>query len=235
MTTLMQNLQFGITDEIAVFGSARFAVSNVENRWTSFPITSTSSDSRLDLIELGAQWRFLDTPDWIATGRLSYQHLIDAANAVSAEVKVGFKNDDTIIYGFGRAFYTRWDGIGYGIGLTDAGVTTQFVLGDDQNVFYYDIGAGIFAALSTEWSVGGDLTYTDEDWRSKITLGASVAYQPWVSTALILQGRVNLWDNSDGVAAPMAIFGGGAPTQTGIARIDNYSDFSVGLQLLVSF
>jgi len=238
MFALTQNLSFGITDEIAILGMARFSITDLNIDWKSPALPGDDqSINKLDLWGIGVQWKFLDNRDWIATTLASYQSLVDAADMFIAEARLGFKNDDTIIYGFARGYYINWDGHGYGLSLkSQHGDVTQFTLNSgDKRVFYYDLGVGIFAALNEDWSVDANLTYTDADWHSQVALGASVAYQPWRNAALKLYGRIALWDSADGFESRVDNWVPGGAHVSGTARLDNYSDMSVGLQLIMSF
>jgi len=241
MVALTQNLAYGINDEIAVLGMVRFSILDLNISWDN-PAYSDDDQTknRLDAWGLGVQWKFLDDKDWIAQTVISYQSLVDAANMVALEGKVGYKNDDTIIYGFVRGHYVNWDGSGYGLALTASrpgynDQTTQFVLGDKGSVLLYDVGAGLFAALNQDWSVDANLTYTDADWHSQVALGAAIAYQPWRNAAIQLYGRIALWDNASDVSAPIQIVELGSIVASGTAKFDNYSDMSAGLRLMISF
>jgi hypothetical protein len=153
-----------------------------------------------------------------------------------AEAKAGYKNDDTVIYGFVRGYYVNWDGSSYGLSLqSQDGDITQFTLSNNGSVLYYDIGAGIFAALNEDWSVDANLTYTSADWHEQIALGAAVAYQPWRNTAIRLYGRIALWDSADGFESRIDNWLPDVAYLSGTAKFDSYSDMSVGIQLRLLF
>jgi hypothetical protein len=239
-----EHLSFGITDDVTVIGSARLSKSYLNIHWDTMaaPFNNDRGETKakLDLWGVGAIWRFMDNSDWIANIMGAYESLVDVASAFVGEAKVGYKNDDTMVYGFGRATYLDWkNNSGYGFGLTNQYGQSEFFY-EKENVSsstYYDLGVGIFAAMNPDWSADAQLLYSYAEWHSQIAGRASVSYQPWKNAAISLYGRIALWDSADGFDKSAVWFKNnvGGWTRNGTAKFDNYSDWTVGAQLTLAF
>jgi hypothetical protein len=244
--SVAEHLSYGITDDVTVLGSARFARNKLNIHWDTLPSpwnddTSDGDKIKLDLWGAGVLWRFKNDSDWIASLFGAYESLTDAGSAFIGEVKAGYKNDDTTIYGFGRAMYFDWKGdMGYGFGMKNQHGQTEY-FSEKENVsssVYYDLGVGIFAALNPDWSVDAQVLYSDAEWHSQIAGRASVSYQPWINASLNLYGQVALWDSADGFDKSAVWFwqNDGTPGQrVGTAKFDKYSDWQGGIQLVLAF
>jgi hypothetical protein len=226
---------FGATDEITILGAARFVSTDVKAKWDVADITDNQSKNKLDLFAIGARWKFFENDDWIGNVSASYQKLVDLADTLVGEVRVGFKNDDTIIYALGRAYYFDWESTGYGFGLTaEDGSQTGFMLSDASSSVYYSVGVGMFAALGSDWSVDGQLIYTDADWHRQVAALASVSYQPWRNAAISIYGRYAIWDSANNHSGPIALVEDGVHYYS-TAEFSGFTDMSAGITLTLLF
>lgn len=241
--SVTENLSFGVTDSVSIIGQARFTSSKLKLNWpqaTPPGDIDKAADNKVDLWGIGAQWRVINDKDWIVSVLGAYQNMTDAASVMTGEAKIGYKNDDTTIYGFGRVMSLKWDNdSGYGFGLKNqSGQTIYFaVVGQASSSIYYDAGVGIFAALDKDWSIDAQLTYSDVEWHNQIAGRLAVAYQPWKNISIGAYGRIALWDSADGFDDATVWFmqNNGAVSQEGKAAFDNYSDWTAGLQVTAAF
>jgi hypothetical protein len=244
-----EHLSYGVTDDVTILGSVRFAKSNLDIHWdTILPSLEWSDDNnaanakvKLDLWGAGVLWRFKNDSDWIANLFGAYESMTDVGSVFIGEAKVGYKNDDTTIYGFGRATYLDWKSSGgYGFGMTNQHGQTEY-FSEKENVsssVYYDLGAGIFAALNPDWSADVQLLYSYAEWHSQIAGRASISYQPWRNAAINLYGQIALWDSADGFDKSEVYLwqnDGSSQGRQGTAKFDNYSDWYAGMQLVLAF
>ncbi|MDR3208630.1 MAG: hypothetical protein LBT45_02155 [Rickettsiales bacterium] len=242
---LTENLSFGITDDITIIGSVRFNSTNLNIHWPNLAApqdNDSQTKKKVDLWGAGLQWRVLNDNDWIANISGSYQNLIDSVSVFSIESKVGYKNDDTTIYGFGRVQYRDWNSEGYGIGIKNQfNQTVYFTMKEKaSSSFYYEVGAGLFVAMNGDWSADLSASFADAEWHQQIAARASLSYQPWKNAALNVYGRIALWDNADGFKKSQIIYhhavdNGGVPINIGTAAFENYSEMAAGLQLVLLF
>ena len=244
----MEKASFGITDEIAITGMFRFAhVSKAFLGWVTsgppFRENDRETLSELDTWGLRAEWRFLNDEDWIMNIAGEYQWW-SIANMFALEAKAGYKNDDTTLYGFARASYsTITDGDGYGIRLTNQdGDSVYFTQSEDEPIFSYEVGVGVFAAMNKDWSADLRVAWMDDDWHNQVYTRATVAYQPWKNTSLALWGRIAIWDNANGFDKSNAyafIYDIAHPSgwwkPEGTARFSKYNSLSAGLTIKVAF
>jgi len=240
-----QNLKVGITDDVAILGLAKYAKEDLGIKWDTMPspwaYDYNTGDGALDLWGIGLQWRFLNDSDWIASVSGVYQRKTDAATALVAEGKFGFKNDDTTIYGFGRLYNLNWDGgEGYGFGFVNQYGQMQYFSQkeDGKSSLWYEAGAGLFAALDENWSADVSGMYSDSEWYRQVSMKLSLAYQPWKNAALEIYGSLALWNDADKFEESSVIYWEPALTnleRVGTAAFTGFSQMSAGVVLTVSF
>lgn len=239
-----QTLSFGITDEIAILGMARYANTDLNVKWDTIADAEfnndTMSEGKMDTWGLGAQWRFIDDDDFIGYIQGSYQSMVDVATVYVLEAKLGYKNDDTTIYGLGRVYQFEWENDGgYGFGLTNQHGQTEYFSQKEESgsSLYYEVGGGLFAALNADWSADVRAVYSDMEWHSQIYARAEIAYQPWKNFAIAFYGKMSLWDSAEDFK-DSSVFGPdafGVFTRQGTADFENYSDLSAGVMVRFGF
>ena len=239
--TVTQNIAFGVTDELSIIGSARYMMSEAEWAWDNpSPGQGRSTDSmnQIDMFGIGAQWRFVDNQDWIGYLQGSFQSQTDIANMVSVGVKVGYKNDDTTLYMFGRMHYMMWQVHDLMFGLESGGTTLAFPVEQNvSNTAHFDIGIGAFIVLNSDWSVDTTVGLQDH-WMRQVYGMAQLNYQPWMNAAISAYARVGLWDNSGNFNNIPVNFmpAPNAPWEfAGWGAITSHIDFSLGAKLTLLF
>lgn len=247
--SIKEDFSYGITDRLAVLAMVRFDMSDYEFDW-SLPETpdDTMDDNGLNLYGLGLQWRFVDTTDWIATASAYYQRQQDVSNNIVLDLKAGYKISSSTIYGLVRGWYLNFDGNSYGNGVTGKtaeGEDATFYLAyntDADNTFYVEGGVGVFSVLDEDWTLNVEAILGNYDWHNQASLKAAIGWQPNDWFALNLYGRMAVWDSANGkdLSFWQTDTGSSSPfynqfIRMGEANLDNYSDFSVGLQAIFMF
>lgn len=247
--SIKEDFSYGITDRLAVLAMVRFDMSDYKFDW-SLPETpdDTMDDNGLNLYGLGLQWRFVDTTDWIATASAYYQYQQDVSNNIVLDLKAGYKISSSTIYGLVRGWYLNFDNNSYGNGVTgktDEGEDATFYLAyntDADNTFYVEGGVGVFSVLDEDWTLNVEAILGNYDWHNQASLKAAIGWQPNDWFALNLYGRMAVWDSANGkdLSFWQTDTGSSSPfynqfIRMGEANLDNYSDFSVGLQAIFMF
>lgn len=237
--TVKEDLSYGITDKLAVLGMARFDSSKYEVDWNTAPDDS-ESDSGINFYGLGLQWRFADNSEWIATLSGYYQRQVDVADIGVIDLKAGYKVTSNTIYGLARGWHVGFDENSYGNGIEtdDAGLFIAYNVGDDS-AFYFEGGLGIFSVLDEDWTLNLEAIFGNYDWHNQGSIKAAIGWQPGNSFALNLYGKAVLFDSADDKnldfywREPAA--GLNDYTKVGTAKIDGYSEWSIGLQAILYF
>lgn len=242
--SIKEDFSYGITDRLAVLATARFDISDYKLDW-SLPQTPDDSmdDNGFNLLGLGLQWRFADTAKWIATASAYYQYQQDISNNIVLDLKAGYKISSSTIYGLVRGWYLNFDGNSYGNGVTgktETGQDATFFLAyntDADNTFYVEGGLGVFSVLDEDWTLNVETILGNYDWHNQASLKAAIGWQPNDWFALNLYGRMALWDSANGkdLSVWQTDATDGVLRRMGTANLDNYSDFSVGLQAIFMF
>lgn len=237
---IKEDLSYGITDALAVIGSAKFGFDDYKMAWNDPAIPNDkASDNGFNQAGVGLQWRFYDDADWIAYVGGYYQWL-DIANAFVADAKLGYKVANSTIYGLARVWYVGWDDNSYGNGITDpvSRQTTYIAFKRDvDSSVYIETGIGLFSALDDEWSLNLELTLGDYDWHSQAGIGAGLNFQPTQQFAIGVYGRMSVWDSADDKNS--IEMWGWTPTIPatfiGNTNISKYSDMSLGVKAYLYF
>lgn len=240
--SIKEDFSYGITDRFAVLAMAKYDMSEYKFDWSTAPDDSMD-DNGFNLFGLGVQWRFADTADWIATLSAYYQYQHDISNNVILDLKGGYKLGRSTIYGLGRAWYVNFDGNSYGNGITgvteDGTPATLFLAYDTDvdNVFYGEVGLGIFSVLDEDWTLNFEGVFGYYDWHNQLSIKAALGWQPNDWFALNLYGKMAVYDSADG--KDLSYWGTDANTgifsHMGDANIDNYSEATIGLQAIFLF
>lgn len=240
--SIKEDFSYGITDTLSVLAMARFDMSDYKFDWAVAP-DDTMDDSGLNLMGLGLQWRFVDTPDWIATLSGYYQYQQDISNNIVLDLKAGYKVSSSTIYGLVRGWYMNFEGNSYGNGITGStedGKDATFFLAyntDADNTFYFEGGVGVFSVLDEDWTLNFEAIVGNYDWHNQASLKAAIGWQPNDWFALNLYGKMAVWDSADGkdLSFWQTDAVDGVFRRMGTANIDNYSEASVGLQAIFMF
>lgn len=251
---IKEDFSYGITDRIAVLGLLRYEMNKYKFDWSVAP-DDEMDDNGLNMFGLGAQWRFVDTSDWIATASAYFQHQKDLANNFILDLKAGYKVSRSTIYGLARAWYVDFDGDFYGNGVTGTNKETGrdetlFIAyndGDDH-AFYVEGGLGVFSVLDEDWTLNVEGIFGHYDWHNQFSIKGAIGWQPNDWFALNLYAKTTLFDSADD--QKLDFWWKGAqefdasnnPTgnfrgwdQAGTAKISDYNETSVGLQVIFQF
>jgi hypothetical protein len=236
---IKEDLSFGITDTVAIIGSVQYGWQTLEMNWDDPAVPNDKNKNNdFDQWGIGLQWRFYEDADWISY-IAGYYQWNEIANAFLADAKVGYKIENTTVYGLARVWSVGWKDNSYGNGITnDAGQVTYFAFKRDvDRSLYLEGGLGLFSALSEDWSVNAELTFGDYDWHSQAGIYAGIFYQPLQSFAIGLYGRTSIWDSASGSDKTEAW--GWSPiipaTYIGQIKMDSYSDLQIGVKAFLYF
>jgi hypothetical protein len=239
--SVKEDFSYGITDRLAVMGMLRYDSSKYKMDWKN-PATpdDTMSDSGVNLYGLGLQWRFTDSAEWIATLSGYYQKHVDVANIGLVDLRGGYKVASSTIYGLARGWIIGFDGNAHGNGIEkgDAGLFIAYKMGE-KTATYIEGGLGIFSVLDEDWTLNFEGVFGNYDWHNQASLKAAIGWQPGNSFALNLYGTAAVYDSVDGQdldvywKEPAANINN--YTRIGTAAIDNYSEWTVGLQATLYF
>ncbi len=246
--SIKEDFSYGITDTIAVLGMLKYDSSDYKFDWASSP-DDKMDDNGLNMFGLGAQWRFVDNAEWIATASAYYQHQKDVADNFILDLKAGYKISSSTIYGLVRGWYVDLDGDTYGNGITgktDQGFDSTIFLAynmDASDIFYVEGGLGVFSVLEEDWTLNAEAVFGNYDWHNQLSAKVAFGWQPNDWFALNLYGKIALYDSADGKNVPVLASGyldsednvSYVWNQLGTAKIDNYSEATVGLQAIFMF
>lgn len=248
---IKEDFSYGITDRFAVLGMLRYDSSEYKAEWNDNESPDDKmDDSGLNLFGLGAQWRFVDNNDWIATASAYFQHQKDISNNFILDLKAGYKVATSTIYGLGRAWYIDLEGDSYGYyteGKTVSGGDAAFYLpyAIDDSAMYIEAGLGVFTVLNEDWTLNLEAIYGDYDWHNQASIKGAIGWQPNDSFALNLYLKTAFYDSADGKELDFyyqeddVIMGDGSDLSTltplGKAKLDGYTETSVGVQAIFQF
>lgn len=237
--SIKEDISYGITDTIAISAVLQYDSSKFKFKWDNAPDDS-ASDSGLNILGLGGQWRFFDSDEWIATASLYYQYMRDTANVGLAEVKGGYKYQKATFYGMARAWYLAFtnDADSYGASATD-GNDVLFVAYNTgtKNLMYVEGALGAFTVLDRDWTLDLRATYGYYDWHNQLSLYGAIGWQPGDMFALNLYMSTSLYDSADGqdlkVYTSEPEFNWNA--LSGTAHVDGYHETKIGIQAVLNF
>lgn len=250
--TIKEDFSYGITDRVAILGMLQYDMAEYEFDWDGPSRSDKMDDSDINMFGLGAQWRFVDNPDWIATLSAYFQHQKDVANNYVLDLKGGYKVARSTIYGLLRGWYVDVDGDVYGHGVTgkDAnGYDSSLILvqGDTDSVMYMEAGLGVFSVLNEDWTLNVEAIFGDYDWHNQGSIKGAIGWQPNDWFALNLYLKTAFFDSADGKDMDTYYWRAGTYLDNamtmpatglkyiGKTEIDNYSETSVGLQVIFQF
>ena len=253
--SIKEDFSYGITDRIAVLGMLQYDVNEYKFEWDDDSPDDKMDDNGLNLYGLGAQWRFVDTDEWIATASAYFQHQKDISNNYLVELKGGYKVSKSTIYGLARGWYVDLDGNSYGNGVSGenalGGMSTMYIpyqVGD-SSVMYLEAGLGVFSVLNEDWTLNVEAIFGDYDWHNQGSIKGAIGWQPNDWFALNLYAKVAFYDSADGKELDFYWKEPGAQyqdtdgnlynmtdfTKLGTVELDNYAETKIGLQVMFQF
>ncbi|MBO7643201.1 MAG: hypothetical protein J6S74_03680 [Alphaproteobacteria bacterium] len=235
---IKEDLSYGITNRIAIMGMLRYEVNENKFDWKSDP-DDKQTDNGLNLFGLGAQFRIVDTADWIAELSAYFQHQKDVANNYIAELKAGYKVARSTIYGLVRGQYLDIDGDAYGNGV-EGDTSALFVAYNvDNKAFYIEGGLGVFSVLDEDWTLNVEGIFGHYDWHDQFSIKGEIGWQPNDWFALGLYARASLYDSANGMKRELywnePAVGFNGFTEMGKAELENNQEMSVGLRAIFQF
>jgi hypothetical protein len=248
---IKEDFSYGITDRIAIMGMLRYDSSDYKFNWADGSPSDETDDSGLNMFGLGAQWRFVDTTEWIGAVSAYYQHQKDAADYYVLDLKAGYKVSASTIYGMLRGWYLDLDGNSYGAGVSSKdteGYNGTFYLGyqvGDDTAMYIEGGLGVFSVLNEDWTLNVEGVFGDYDWHNQFSIKGAIGWQPGDMLALNLYAKASLYDSADDKKVKAYYWRENTVdsmgndwvglSPVGTVKLENYSEFSVGLQAIFQF
>lgn len=240
--SIKEDFSYGITDRIAVLGMLQYDINEYKLDWSTAP-DDKNDDNDLNLFGLGAQWRFIDNSEWIATASAYYQHQKDISNNFLLDIKAGYKIATSTIYGLVRGWYIDFDGDSYGNGITgiqDDGTPASLFLAyktDSSSAFYIEGGLGVFSVLAEDWTLNLEAIFGDYDWHNQFNIKGAIGWQPNNWVALNLYAKTSLYDSADDKT--LKFYWSDAETggwkESGTAKLNNYNETTIGFQAIFTF
>lgn len=245
-----EDFSFGITDRVALVAMVKYNNSDYAFKWQD-SITNPDekmNDDGFNLFGIGAQWRFVDNAQWIATASAYYQRQQDVSHNFLVDIKGGYKIEQTTLYGLGRAWLIRLDENSYGDGVETTGPNGEDILSyipyqvGDKTAFYTELGAGVFSVLNKDWTLNVEAILGNYDWHTQGAIKGAIGWQPNDWFALNLYGKFTFYDNADdknldfwvqNTSDPSQVLLN--PTRVATADLDNYSEMNLGVQILFEF
>ena len=251
---IKEDFSYGITDRIAVLGMLQYEVNKYKFDWSASP-DDKDDDKGLNMFGLGAQWRFVDNADWIATASAYFQHQKDIANNYILDLKAGYKISRSTIYGLARGWFVDFDGDMYGNGIKgisnpETGHEEAIFIAyndDAKHAFYIEGGLGVFSVLAEDWTLNVEGIFGHYDWHNQLSIKGAIGWQPNDWFALNLYAKTSLYDSADDEKLGFWWNGakeyvGGVATgnfrgwdKAGEAKISDYRETSIGLQAIFQF
>ncbi|MBQ8294552.1 MAG: hypothetical protein IJX89_04160 [Alphaproteobacteria bacterium] len=241
-----EDFSYGITDRIAILAMAQYDSSEYKFEWDDGFPDDKMDDDGFNLFGLGAQWRFIDNDKWIATASAYYQHQNDVSDNFILDLKAGYKVSNSTIYGLARGWYLSLDGNSYGNGIegtdNDGNYALMYIpyqVGDDSAI-YIEGGAGVFSVLSEDWTLNLEAVFGNYDWHTQASVRGALGWQPNDWFALNLYVKTAFYDSADDKKLDLywyepTISELSTLTKIGTAKLDNYGETSVGLQVMFQF
>ena len=238
---IKEDFSYGITNRIALMGMLRYEVNENSFDWKFDDSKDKEKDNGLNLFGLGAQFRLVDTADWIAELSAYFEHQKDVSNNYMAELKAGYKVSRSTIYGLVRGQYLDIDGDAYGNGVDDHDVAMFIAYELDNKAFYVEGGLGVFSVLDEDWTLNVEGIYGHYDWHDQFSIKGEIGWQPNDWFALGLYARASLYDSADGMKRDLYWYDASIPgidtglTKIGKVEMDKNQEMSVGLRAMFQF
>ena len=197
--TIKEDFSYGITDKIALIGMLRYDISEYKFDWKDDE-DDKETDNGLNVFGLGAQFRVIDSSDWIGEVSAYFEHQKDIANNYILELKAGYKVSRSTIYGLLRGQYidVERDVLGNGIEVDNPERAMFIVYKMDDHAFYAEGGLGVFSVLDEDWTLNIEGIFGHYDWHNQFSVKGEIGWQPNDWFALGLYARASLYDSADG-------------------------------------
>ncbi len=238
---IKEDFSYGITDQVSLMLMGRYDISKYKFDWPTAE-DDKLDDSGLNIYGAGAQWRFVDNEKWIATLSGFYERQKDVANEFILDVRAGYKVSRSTIYGVGRAWLVNFDEPTYGNGVTDKYGRSLFIAYDTDvdNAFFFEGGLGVFSVLNQDWTLNLEAMLGNYDWHNQGSVKAAIGWQPGDSFALNLYAKMAFYDSIENKKLDSYFTELNSDNQwewkyLGKAEADNYSEFSIGAQVIFMF
>ena len=243
--SVKEDFSYGITERIAVLGMLQYDASEYEYTWDDDSPDDKMDDNGINLFGLGAQWRFIDNEDWIATLSGYYQHQKDVSNNFVLDLKAGVKVQTSTIYGLVRGWYLDLEGNSYGNYVAgknalggDSAMYIPYQVGD-SSATYIEGGLGVFSVLNEDWTLNVEALYGDYDWHNQASIKGAIGWQPNDWFAVNLYAKTVFYDSADGKELDLYWMepnvGLNNLTKIGTVDLENYAETSIGLQVMFQF
>ncbi|MBR4475244.1 MAG: hypothetical protein IKP05_01000 [Alphaproteobacteria bacterium] len=238
---IKEDFSYGITDKLALVGMLRYESTDYEIDWKNDP-SDKDDDNGLNLFGIGAQWRMIDTADWI--GELSgyFQHQKDVSNNYMLELKAGYKVSRSTIYGLLRGWYIDVDGEAYGDGINAANDVVVFIAQElDDKAIYVEGGLGVFSVLDEDWTLNVEGLFSHYDWHNQFSVKGEIGWQPNDWFAVSLYAKASLYDSANDKDLKLYWYDPSVPgldtglTYIGDVNLDSYQDWSIGTRVIFQF
>lgn len=240
---LKEDFSYGITDEVALLALARYDTSKYKFEWPS-SADDKLDDSGLNIYGAGVQWRFKDNEEWIATLSGYYERQKNVANEFVADIRAGYKVARSTIYGYARGWLMDFDNTAYGNGVVtpDDYLFIAYDI-DVSKEFFFEAGLGVFSVLNKDWTFNVEANLGKYGWHNQGAIKGAFGWQPGDSFALNLYGRMAFYDSIENKDLDMfgtylqQVSGDWVKKEgyLGTANISNYSEYSIGAQLIFLF
>ena len=235
-----EDLSFGITDRVALVLMARYDNTKYKFDWSAEP-TDRVDDSGLNIYGIGLQWRFLDTDEWIGTASGYYQRQKGIANEAILDLKAGYKIAKSTIYGVARGWLVDFDDDYYGNGITGvdtngnfAGIFIAYDM-DAKSTLFVEGGLGVFSVLGEDWTFNLEGIFGHYDWHNQAYVKGAFGWQPNDWFALNLYGKFAFYDTAEDKKLDFYGTDNGIWGYMGTTKLDNYTEWSVGGQIIFYF
>ncbi|MBQ4070272.1 MAG: hypothetical protein IJD52_02765 [Alphaproteobacteria bacterium] len=242
---IKEDFSYGITDRIAIMGMLKYDWSEYKFEWDDGAPDDKMDDDGFNLFGLGAQWRFIDNPKWIAMASAYFQHQKDTANNFILDMKAGYKVASSTIYGLARGWYVDLENNSYGnsiIGKDENGIESMIYMPyqvGDTSAFYVEGGLGVFSVLDEDWTLNLEGVFGHYDWHNQASIKGALGWQPNDWFAVNLYAKTSFYDSADdkklGFYWLSPADGYDTLTKVGTADISKYGETSVGVQVMFEF
>ena len=240
--SIKEDFSYGITDKVALLGMLRYESTKYEFDWDDANYGKDKQDDNgLNLYGFGAQWRVVDTADWIGELSAYFQHQKDMANNYVLELKAGYKVSRSTIYGLVRGWYLDMEHDMYGNGV-DSGDTAMFLAYKKaDHAVYVEGGLGVFSVLDEDWTLNVEGVFGHYDWHNQLSLKGEIGWQPNDWFALSLYAHASLVDSADSKKLdwyfyePAYGFNDKYGDPIGTAKLDNNQEWSIGTRVIFQF